>query len=165
MHHVPESFARGGPTLKTFLVEEGTEDPNTTKSGPLSARQQNAILMVFRWRANDGPTLNAGLIDVILQRIRTRIAKKPYIFCDFSWGGGGGGPGHPLSPIWICAWHIYMHNCPLNAKAHADVFWSRRSGRECNTILHSISKQKKLFTFYAKLIWLHKQSRIESLIW
>ena len=80
MHHVPESFARGGPTLKTFLVEEGTEDPNTTKSGPLSACQQNAILMVFRWRANDGPTLNAGLIDVILQRIRTRIAKKPYIF-------------------------------------------------------------------------------------
>ena len=95
MHHVPESFARGGPTLKTFLVEEGTEDPNTTKSGPLSARQQNAILMVFRWRANDGPTLNAGLIDVILQRIRTRIAKKPYIFCDFSWGGGGGGSRSP----------------------------------------------------------------------
>ena len=25
--------------------------------------------------------------------------------------------------------------------------------------------KKKLFTFYAKLIWLHKQSRIESLIW
>ena len=104
MHHVPESFARGGPTLKTFLVEEGTEDPNTTKSGPLSAHQQNAILMVFRWRANDGPTLNAGLIDVILQRIRTRIAKKPYIFVIFQ-GGGSWSP--PVSPLDLRMAYIY----------------------------------------------------------
>ena len=45
-----------------FLVDEGREDPNTTISGPSSARQQNAIKMVFRWCANDGPTLNAGLV-------------------------------------------------------------------------------------------------------
>ena len=32
-----------------FLVDEGWEDPNTTLSGP------------FRWRADGGPTLNAGL--------------------------------------------------------------------------------------------------------
>ena len=37
----PESFVRGGPTtLKTFFL-------------PLKA---------FHWRANDGPTLNAGLV-------------------------------------------------------------------------------------------------------
>ena len=36
-------------------------DRNTAISGPSSAHQQNAIKMVFRWRANDGPTLNAGL--------------------------------------------------------------------------------------------------------
>ena len=36
---------------------------NTNKSrGPASARQRNAISIAFRWRANDGPTLNAGLV-------------------------------------------------------------------------------------------------------
>ena len=43
-----------------FLVNEG--DPNTTKSGPSSARKRTAISMAFRWRADDGPTLNAGLV-------------------------------------------------------------------------------------------------------
>ena len=40
---VPESFARGGPTLTFFFPDEGKEDPNSTKSGPSSARQRNAI--------------------------------------------------------------------------------------------------------------------------
>ena len=44
----PESFLgvffRRGPILTTFfLVDEGREDPNTTISGPSSARQRNAI--------------------------------------------------------------------------------------------------------------------------
>ena len=44
----PESFVRGGPTLTRFfcccfLVDEGRKDPNTTISGPSSARQRNAI--------------------------------------------------------------------------------------------------------------------------
>ena len=34
----------------------------TTISGPSSARQRNVISMAFRWRADDGPTLNAGLV-------------------------------------------------------------------------------------------------------
>ena len=41
----PESFVRGGPTLKFFFVE-GREDPNQTNitiSGPSLTRQQNAI--------------------------------------------------------------------------------------------------------------------------
>ena len=37
-----------------FLVDEGIDDPNTTKSGPPSARQRNAILMAFCWRVDDG---------------------------------------------------------------------------------------------------------------
>ena len=37
-----------------FLVDDGREDPNTTTSGPSSAR----------WRADDGQTLNAGLVAV-----------------------------------------------------------------------------------------------------
>ena len=41
----------------------GERDPNSTESGPSSACQPNAILMAFRWRANDdGPTLNAVLV-------------------------------------------------------------------------------------------------------
>ena len=33
----PESFVRVGPTLTTFfLVDEGREDPSTTKGGPSS---------------------------------------------------------------------------------------------------------------------------------
>ena len=40
----PESFVRGGPTLKTFLVffYEGRKDQNTTISGPSSALIQPA---------------------------------------------------------------------------------------------------------------------------
>ena len=50
--------------------------------------------MAFRWRANDGPTLNAGLVATIFQGIRTYIAQKSYIFVIFQ---GGGGPD-PLPP-------------------------------------------------------------------
>ena len=56
----PESFVREAPTF--FLIDEGREDPNTTKSGPSSARLGNAIYMGLRWWADDFPTLNAGLV-------------------------------------------------------------------------------------------------------
>ena len=47
--------------------------------------------MAFRWRADDGPTLNGWLGSfVIFQGIWTSIAKKPYIFVIFRGGGGGG---------------------------------------------------------------------------
>ena len=40
----PESFVIGGLTLTTFFsVDKGREDPNTTISGPLVARQRIAI--------------------------------------------------------------------------------------------------------------------------
>ena len=37
-------------------------DPNATKIGPSSARQHNANEMAFRWCANNGPSLNDGLV-------------------------------------------------------------------------------------------------------
>ena len=80
---IPESFVRGGPTLMFF--DEGRERSSTTISGPSSARQQNAI-MAFRWHADDGPTLNAGLVAVIFQGTWTCIARKPYIFGIFQGG-------------------------------------------------------------------------------
>ena len=79
-----------------FLVVEGLEDSNITKNVPSSARQRNAIEMAFRWRADDGPTLNASLV-ALCQGIRTSIALKLYIFVIFQGGGGGGGPPVPPS--------------------------------------------------------------------
>ena len=46
----------------SFFSCWGKDDPNTALIGPSSARQRNAIQMAFRWRAADGPTLNAGLV-------------------------------------------------------------------------------------------------------
>ena len=58
----PVSFVSGAPTLTVlFVFDELREDPNTNINGLLSAQLRKAILMAFRWRANDGPTLNAGL--------------------------------------------------------------------------------------------------------
>ena len=48
------SFMRGGGV--------GGEDPNTTISGSSTARLRNAIYMVFRWRPDNSPTSNAGLV-------------------------------------------------------------------------------------------------------
>ena len=80
--------------MTTF--EEGRKDSNTTISGQSSARQQNAIYMAFRLRADDGPTLNAGLVAVILQGILTSTAKEPYIFVIIQVGSGP--PVPPLDP-------------------------------------------------------------------
>ena len=41
------------------------EDRNATKSVPSSARQRNAIEMTFRWRADNGPPLSAGLVALL----------------------------------------------------------------------------------------------------
>ena len=42
------------------VVDEGWEDPNTTISGPSSALKEMPRKWLFRWHADDGPTLNAG---------------------------------------------------------------------------------------------------------
>ena len=64
-------------TAFIFLVDERRDGPNTTKSRPSSARQRNAIEMAVRWRADDGPTLNSGLVVCDFQGSHTSIAKKP----------------------------------------------------------------------------------------
>ena len=48
----PDVFVRGVQLFVEFLVDEGRKDRNTSISGPSSARQ----------RADDGPTLNDGLV-------------------------------------------------------------------------------------------------------
>ena len=48
--------------MTMLFFYEGRKDPNTTISGPSTACQRNAILMAFRWLADDDLTLNAGLV-------------------------------------------------------------------------------------------------------
>ena len=57
----PDSLGgRGGNFDSSFKMTrvETRDDQNTTISGPSSVRQPSAIYMAFRWRAEDGPTLN-----------------------------------------------------------------------------------------------------------
>ena len=57
MHVRTHSQIQNILSLITFcLVDEGRDDPNTTKSGQLLAHQRNAISMAFRWWAELGPT-------------------------------------------------------------------------------------------------------------
>ena len=89
-----------------FVFYEGRADPNSTKSGPSSARQRNAIkwnaiLMAFRWRADYGPTLNAGLVafTVIFQGSRTSILlRNPICLWFFREVGPDPVPPPPLDP-------------------------------------------------------------------
>ena len=60
--------------------------------------------MAFRWRADDGSTLNAGLV---FRGIRASTAKKACIFEMFR---GGGGVRIP-APLWIRAYPVDMFSC------------------------------------------------------
>ena len=56
-------FCQRGPKFdNVFLVDDGIKDPNTAINGPSWACQWNSIEMVLPWRADDDPTLNAGLV-------------------------------------------------------------------------------------------------------
>ena len=89
-----ESFVTGGPTwMIFFLVDEGREDPSTTISRPSLACQRNTINWHF-----SGPTLNAGLVAVIFQELRSCIARNPYIFVIFQRGGSRPPVPLPLDP-------------------------------------------------------------------
>ena len=80
--------------MTCFFFDEGRCDYMRAIKDSTAKRH----LMAFRWRANDGPTLNLGLVAAISQGIWTCIARNPYIFVIFQ-----GGPD-PLSPLWIRTW-------------------------------------------------------------
>ena len=58
----------------------------TTKSGPSSTHQRNTIKMAFPWWADDGPTMNVGLV-ALCYFSGSSIAKKPYRFVIDQGGG------------------------------------------------------------------------------
>ena len=63
-----------------FLVDEVREDPNITISRPSLACQRNTIEIAFRWRANDGPKLNAGLVALRFFRGSRPVLLRNSIF-------------------------------------------------------------------------------------
>ena len=72
----------------TFFFDEGREDPKSTKRGPSSTCQPNAMKIAFRWRADDRPTLIAGLVALWFSRGSGPVwLRKPYIFVIFQGGG------------------------------------------------------------------------------
>ena len=55
--------------------------------------------MAFRWRGDDGPTLNAGLVALCFSGDPDQYCYETQYFCDFSgWGGESGPPVPPLDP-------------------------------------------------------------------
>ena len=54
-------FCQKGSNFDSFF-DEGGVDPSTTISGPSTTLLAKRHLMAFRWRVDDDPTLNAGLI-------------------------------------------------------------------------------------------------------
>ena len=72
-------------------------DKYTTKSGPKSARQWNAVKSFALIRVDVGPTLNPGLVALwFSQWILTSIAKEAYSFVILQ-----GGPDTPATaPPW-----------------------------------------------------------------
>ena len=77
----------------------------STYFGPSSARQRTAIQMAFRWRANDGPLLNAGLVALWFFRVSRPVLLRNTIFLWFFWGGGG---PDTLPPVWIRPWKAFF---------------------------------------------------------
>ena len=57
-------FSEGSKFDNVFFADKGIEDINSAINGSSSARQRNAIEIAFRWRADAGPTLIAGLVAV-----------------------------------------------------------------------------------------------------
>ena len=86
-----------------FLVDEGRENPNTTKSGPSldpPAKQHlNGVSLAALCWPNIGCWLGSF---VIFHMIRTSFSKKPYICVKLQ-----GGPD-PLSFLWIHAWLLTL---------------------------------------------------------
>ena len=70
--------------------------------------------MTFRWRANDDPTLNVGLVALLFFRGSTPVLLENPIFCDFS--GGGSRPLPPSGSVYahesqkVCSFAPGNHN-------------------------------------------------------
>ena len=55
--------------------------------------------MAFRWRANNGPTLNACLVALRFLGDPDQYCLETLFIVIFHGGGGGGGSGPPVRPL------------------------------------------------------------------
>ena len=102
----PDSFVRGGPALTTFcflfvsfLVYEGREDPNTTISGPSSARQRNVNSNGFSLACRKWPSIECWHRSLLIfQGIRQVLQETLYLGYFAGWGGGSGPQFSTLDP-------------------------------------------------------------------
>ena len=92
-----ESFDRGGPALTTFFFSSWGE-------GGSNYHYKRAI--TFRWRADDDPTLNAGLVVFWFLRGFAPVLLRNPIFLLFSRG-----VRTPCHPFWVRSW---VHGMFLN---------------------------------------------------
>ena len=91
-----------------------------------------------RLRADDGPTLNAGLVALYFFRGSGPVLlRNPIFFIFFS--GGEGGPD-PLSPLWICAWLCGIIPGPAHFAKTKLIF------RQRNLILEIITSDPSIYT-------------------
>ena len=97
---------RGSNFDEVFSDDEESPDPNTITSGSSSARQRNA---------NDGQTVNAGLVE----GIRPNIARKPYILVIFN---GGVRTPAPLDPRMMS----YMLNVNSDLTEETEAYYLSR---------------------------------------
>ena len=86
----PESFDRGGPTLTTFFffsLMRGGRIQTPLLAGRWPASKM-PFKMAFRWRADDDPTLNAGLDHtttfVILRGSGQLLLRNPIFLAHLS---------------------------------------------------------------------------------
>ena len=88
--------------------------------------------MAFHWWADDGPTLNAGLVACDFKEIRTSISREPHIYVIFQGGGGldPPAPSPPLDPhmfvvndykgkdISVCGNYYILFKCDVRHRMH-----------------------------------------------
>ena len=77
--------------------------------------------MAFRWRADDGPTLNAGL--VFFKGIWTSIAKESYIFVIFQMGPD------PLSPPPPGSAHVKVLAYAVDSSEYSSFPFNKKVGQ------------------------------------
>ena len=104
-----------------FLVDEMREDPNTTICGPTLSHRWNA----FRLRADDGPTLNFGLVALCFSENPDKYCHETLYMCGFSEGGGVRTPYPPLETPML-SWGVVLV-CRMwlwHFKAILTCYWS-----------------------------------------
>ena len=99
---------RGSNSDGFFLVVEGRVDPKYHSKRAIISPPAKPHLMVFRWRGDDGPTLNTGLVILWFFRGFGPVLLETLYSCDFS---GGSWPSFPPPPSGSA--HVLDEECKM----------------------------------------------------